>query len=359
MGGGTNSAENEDQKSKDAQKGFSKMCYYEILEIDKTATEKEIIKAYRKMSLKWHPDKNQGEDTTEKFQQINEAHQCLSDAQSRAWYDKNRDSILKGKDPATMNETDENYMTKGKMKPYFTNGCFKGFSPEEKDNFYRVYDRLFKQLDKEEELEEEVNVKHKDAPEFGAHYSCAEDVFAFYDSWQYFTTGKPFAYADLYDANQAPNRRVKRLIEIENKKERDKERRAFNETIRNLIGRLKDLDPRFKKFTLQRQQEKEEKRRKMEEEKEAKRASEAEKLRKHREELARQYAKQEEEALARGEVEIEYVEEFRCEICKKTFKSDKQMDQHLKSKKHIDAEKIFKKKYQLDDDIEQQMNEQE
>jgi len=35
------------------------------------------------------------------------------------------------------------------------------------------------------------------------------------------------------------------------------------------------------------------------------------------------------------------------------------MDQHLKSKKHIDAEKIFKKKYQLDDDIEQQMNEQE
>ena len=53
-----------------------------------------------------------------------------------------------------MNENDENYMTKGKMKPYFTNQCFKGFSPEEPNNFYRVYDRLFKQLDKEEELEE-------------------------------------------------------------------------------------------------------------------------------------------------------------------------------------------------------------
>ena len=43
-----------------------------------------------------------------------------------------------------MNESDENYMTKSKMKPYFTNQCFKGFDPEEKDNFYRVYDRLFK-----------------------------------------------------------------------------------------------------------------------------------------------------------------------------------------------------------------------
>ena len=59
----------------------------------------------------------------------------------------------------------------------------------------------------------------------------------------------------------------------------------------------------------------------MEEEKEAKRAAEAERLRQHREELARQYAKQEEEALARGEVDIEYVEEFRCEICRKTFKT--------------------------------------
>ena len=154
-----------------------------MLGIEKTATEKEIIKAYRKMSLKWHPDKNPDQDTTEMFQQINEAHQCLSDPQSRAWYDKNRDSILKGKDPSTMNENDENYMTKSKMKPYFNNNCFKGFEAEEPKNFYRVYDSLFKQLDKEEELEEDVGVKHKDAPEFGEHYSCAEDVFAFYDSW--------------------------------------------------------------------------------------------------------------------------------------------------------------------------------
>jgi len=46
------------------------------LGVEKAATEKEINKGYKKMSLKWHPDKNRaaGEDTTEKFQDINEAY---------------------------------------------------------------------------------------------------------------------------------------------------------------------------------------------------------------------------------------------------------------------------------------------
>ena len=72
------------------------------------------------MSLKWHPDKNQGVDTTEQFQDINEAYQCLSDPQSRTWYDNNRDSILRGKKPEEMNEADEVYFTKIKLKPYLS-----------------------------------------------------------------------------------------------------------------------------------------------------------------------------------------------------------------------------------------------
>lgn len=40
-----------------------------------------------------------------------------------------------------------------------------------------------------------------------------EDVFAFYDHWLLFTSIKPFAYADVYDSREAPNRRVKRIIE--------------------------------------------------------------------------------------------------------------------------------------------------
>jgi DnaJ family protein A protein 5 len=148
---------------------------------------------------------------------------------------------------------------------------------------------LFRQLDKEEEMEEEVGVKHYQAPPFGLHFACAEDVFAFYDHWKHFTTCKQFSYADLYNPKDAPNRRVKRIIEIENKKERQKERNKFNDMVRELIDKLREKDPRYKKYILIQQQEKEEKRRKLEEEKAAKRAVEAERLRQYREERAEFY----------------------------------------------------------------------
>jgi curved DNA-binding protein CbpA len=87
MGGSSNSKAEQERD----EKGFTKVCYYELLQIEKGADAKEINKAYKKASLKWHPDKNPGTDTTEKFQQINEAYQCLSDPNSRAWYDSHRD----------------------------------------------------------------------------------------------------------------------------------------------------------------------------------------------------------------------------------------------------------------------------
>jgi len=119
-----------------------------------------------------------------------------------------------------MNEEDENYMTKSDMKQYFGSSSYNGFDAKTKKNFYSVYNELFKKLDAEEELEEEVGVKHHQAKPFGEHFACAEDVFAFYDDWKFFTTAKKFAYADAYNPAEAPNRRIKRLIEAENKKER-------------------------------------------------------------------------------------------------------------------------------------------
>lgn len=62
--------------------------YYEILEIDKNATQEEIKKAYRKLSLKYHPDKNRGnKEAEEKFKEINKAYQILSDPQTKSIYD--------------------------------------------------------------------------------------------------------------------------------------------------------------------------------------------------------------------------------------------------------------------------------
>ena len=65
--------------------------YYNILEIEETATPNEIKKAYRGLSLKFHPDRNQNNpDACSKFQKINEAYETLSDIEKKNEYDMNR-----------------------------------------------------------------------------------------------------------------------------------------------------------------------------------------------------------------------------------------------------------------------------
>ena len=66
----------------------SKRDYYDILGIKKDATQKEIKKAYRKKALKFHPDRNKSEDAEEKFKEINEAYQVLSDPKKKQAYDQ-------------------------------------------------------------------------------------------------------------------------------------------------------------------------------------------------------------------------------------------------------------------------------
>ncbi len=68
---------------------MSKRDYYEILEITRTATDTEIKTAYRKLAIKYHPDKNPDDHTAEeKFKEAAEAYAILSDAQKRASYDR-------------------------------------------------------------------------------------------------------------------------------------------------------------------------------------------------------------------------------------------------------------------------------
>ncbi|SFM14995.1 molecular chaperone DnaJ [Methanolobus profundi] len=62
--------------------------YYEILGISKDATESEIKKAYRKLAMQYHPDKNKEEDAEAKFKEISEAYAVLSDTEKREQYDR-------------------------------------------------------------------------------------------------------------------------------------------------------------------------------------------------------------------------------------------------------------------------------
>lgn len=64
-----------------------KKDYYEVLNINKSATDEEIKKAYKKMAVKYHPDRNKEKDAEEKFKEINEAYSILSDPEKRKVYD--------------------------------------------------------------------------------------------------------------------------------------------------------------------------------------------------------------------------------------------------------------------------------
>lgn len=70
--------------------------YYKILGIAKGASEEDVRKAYRKMALKFHPDKNKNAGAEEKFKEIAEAYEVLSDKKKRDVYDRYGEEGLKG-----------------------------------------------------------------------------------------------------------------------------------------------------------------------------------------------------------------------------------------------------------------------
>lgn len=98
--------------------------YYKILEINKDATQDEIKKAYRKLSIKWHPDKFSTEseekqkEAEEKFKDISEAYSILSDENKRKQYDS-----------GTLNQTDLNE---------FINNAFKNFWGTDRKQYTQI-----------------------------------------------------------------------------------------------------------------------------------------------------------------------------------------------------------------------------
>ncbi len=68
---------------------MAKQCYYEVLEVERTVGDGGLKAAFRKLAMKWHPDRNPGDKNSEsRFKEINEAYEVLKDPEKRAAYDR-------------------------------------------------------------------------------------------------------------------------------------------------------------------------------------------------------------------------------------------------------------------------------
>lgn len=85
------------KKQSSLQNRMPAQTYYQVLGIERTATDDEIKKAYRKKALKWHPDRNPDHKETaeRRFKEVSEAYEALSDPQKRAVYDQFGEDGLK------------------------------------------------------------------------------------------------------------------------------------------------------------------------------------------------------------------------------------------------------------------------
>uniref|UniRef100_V5ERK9 glutathione-specific gamma-glutamylcyclotransferase n=1 Tax=Kalmanozyma brasiliensis (strain GHG001) TaxID=1365824 RepID=V5ERK9_KALBG len=260
--------------------------YYDLLKVEQTATSDEIRKAYRKLALKHHPDKNPDnvEQANKIFHKLQEAYEILSDDTERAWYDQNRERLLNGEGPDLDDEevfeafrsgaaeapqptSSSRGLTAKALLRFFDPSLAKDLSDGD-NGFYATYRRLFERLAQEERIaapypgeEKESTIPSSDSfPSFGyshtpysnakgqeaaVHQTPAKD---FYSVFMNFQSRKSFGWFDKYDLRDAPDRRVKRLMEKENKRARDAARREFNDAVRQLAAFVRKRDPRYKKF---------------------------------------------------------------------------------------------------------------
>ncbi|BES92797.1 unnamed protein product [Nesidiocoris tenuis] len=318
-------------------------CYYEVLQVDTHANDDEIKKSYRKLALMWHPDKNleNSDEAKDQFQLIQQAYEVLSDPQERAFYDKHKDSILRG-------GFDSDYQDESlNVFEYFTTSCFKGFGEDAK-SFYSVYNEVFKKISAEDSEFDKDFDSDFEVPVFGNSQSSYRDiVHPFYAHWESYSTKKTYSWLDEYDIRQASNRKVVKLMEKENKKIRDKAKKERNEEVRALVRFVRKRDKRvqahaefLKEKAMENEEKAKEERRKQillrKTEMEAYVESDWSKFSNLERELEEIEAKVAEEFQDDSDVEQSVIgnDPLYCIACDKLFKSEKAFSNHENSKKH-------------------------
>ena len=344
-----------------APQKYKMRCHYDVLEVSRDASDGELKKAYRRLALEWHPDKNQHrmEEAEERFKEVRAAYETLSDPNERAWYDSHREAILRSGVHAAGGE-DARPEDELNLMPFFTSAAFRGFG-DEPGAFYAVYGDLFGQIDAHEQAASLAAGKDHfvNAPPFGASDAPWETVRKFYAHWGLFATLKTFAWADEYNLAEAANRKVRRLMEEENKKLRRAEAREYNDTVRQLIQFVRKRDKRCVKHQAEQA--------KLEKAKAAAAARKREAAKKARAAAASTYeeaewAKQDAEGPKWMQDELEAAEaaaaakeaakqDLFCPVCKKRFKSQKQWENHEQSKQHKAAVLKLKEEMMADEEL--------
>ncbi|KAI0648851.1 DnaJ domain-containing protein [Trametes meyenii] len=362
MGAGESRARGETQA--DTQPGPPD--YYSLLEVEESATADEIKKSFRKLALVHHPDKNTDdiEGATKRFAAIQQAYEILSDEQERAWYDSHRASLIPEPDAADILDeikkgappprARDRGLTVRHLTQFFDTGVYDGFD-DGVNSFFTIYRNLFDRLAHDERQFTDVLLPSFgrsawpwSAPSKAEHDQCAR---TFYNYWTNFVTNKEFEWADQWNIAEAPDRRVRRLMERDNKKARDEARKEYNDTVRSLAMFIRKRDPRYKTH-LSRQ---------------AQGSSTPQGIltqsSRHagvstpvvqpvfvEQEWQKARATDDAADLEWAAAEGEDDEEWECVACGKNFRSEAAWDSHERSKKHLKAVEELKRQMEEEND---------
>ncbi|ETW82939.1 hypothetical protein HETIRDRAFT_66827 [Heterobasidion irregulare TC 32-1] len=334
--------------------------YYALLEVEESATADEIKRAFRRLALLHHPDKNpdDSEAATQRFAALQQAYEVLSDEQERAWYDSHRASLVPEPDVETVFEDIKKGTTPARARDRglsvrhlapFLNPSIWSALDDSDNGFFTIYRNLFARL-----AHDEAPYTDVEFPSFGdstwtwtapSKDKQMEAARTFYNYWLNFGTEKDFTWCDMYNLSEAPDRRVRRLMERDNKKARDDARKEYNETIRSLVMFIRKRDPRYKSHLARQAQ--------LNTPSPSKPTSGAATPTQKRfaPPPPSSYVEQDWQKVADAPAnDIEWAraenggdEEWECVACGKTFRSEASWDSHERSKKHLKAVETLKR----------------
>ena len=288
------------------------LTHYEILNLPEYASHDDVKKAYRRTSLKYHPDKTGRGDDDYVFLAVKAAYDALSDSAKRQAYDSTAMPFDDSIPPARQEYSEQEfYSTFG---PVFTRNLRFDLNlrPENKKN----------NKNSNGKKQEGGKRSHKNLPTIGDENTPIEEVHAFYDYWTRFESWRDFSQtaADELEVEMenVESRYEKRWLSKEVEKRAKQLKRKENARVQTLVERAMEADPRLRRERKARLQAKEE----------AAREKEAEKI---RQKVVAARREQEEAERLEQEKKVKAEEKIQREKEKKMVRKAKQQLRRMTS----------------------------